>query len=90
MDSNASSDYLNYIQQKSYGLRSIFYLLTPNETYYERTQDVPDLDTEGGSVMMSFMILEQIIFLIKHGRFNGRINDAITSLGSVIIMSLPK
>jgi hypothetical protein len=32
-----------FISESLYGIRSIFYLLTPNETYYEKAEQVPDL-----------------------------------------------
>jgi hypothetical protein len=32
-----------FFSESFYGIRSIFYLLTPNETYFEKTEQVPDL-----------------------------------------------
>lgn len=44
MSSNTTSLIDNkFISESLYGLRSMFYLLTPNETYYEKTEQVPDL-----------------------------------------------
>ena len=37
-----------------YTLRSMFYLLTPNETYYEHEKDVPDLTNRGKHVYSLF------------------------------------
>ncbi len=35
-----------FVHESLYGLRSLFYLLTPNETYYADAKDVPDLTTD--------------------------------------------
>lgn len=35
------------------------------------------------------MFVEQIIFLLKDGRFNGRMADGITSISAGIIHALP-
>ena len=83
-------EYLDLVLAKTYRIRSIFYLLTPSETYYESTSDVPDLTTDALNLFYALMLVEQVVFILRYGRFNGKTSDAITSFGSLIIISLPK
>ncbi len=77
------------VQHQIYVLRSLFYLLHPNETYYKSLDQVPDLTAQAGNWFLILMIVEQVIFLLKDGRFNGRLSDAITSMSAGIIHALP-
>jgi hypothetical protein len=80
MSSNLTFSYADFLMKSSYSVRSVFYLLTPTETYYAKQEDVPDLSVNAFNVMMSFIFFEQLIFLAKHGRFSGRINDSVFEL----------
>jgi hypothetical protein len=77
MTANTTFDYVDYFQQNSYYSRALFYLLTPRETYFENAEDVPDVALNAYNAMMSCMLIEQLVFLAKHGRFTGRINDSV-------------
>jgi hypothetical protein len=77
---NSTFSYADFVQDFTFPARSLFYLLTPRETYFEKSEDVPDLSVNAFNVMMSFMFFEQIIFFAKHGRFTGRINDTVKFL----------
>jgi hypothetical protein len=43
MNSSGAFDHRSLFEKLSYDVRSCFYLLTPNETYYEKESDVPHL-----------------------------------------------
>lgn len=72
-----------------YMLKAMFYLLTPNETFYEKREDVPDLTGKASKYFLGLILIEQIIFIIKNGRFNGRLSDGITSISAGMVTSLP-
>ena len=59
-------------------LRSMLYLVKPSETYYENAEEVPDLVVEVLKFFFGFILIEQIIFLLKDGKFNGRMSDAVS------------
>lgn len=40
---NSSFTESNILDKAFYSVRSVFYLLKPSETYFENTQDAPDL-----------------------------------------------
>ena len=78
METNATNNqYIELLNNGFYTLRSIFYLLYPKETYYKNLDDVPDLTIGAFKLFFSFMFIEQIIFLLKHGKLNGRVNDGV-------------
>ncbi len=80
---------INAVNHEIFILRSLFYLLHPNETYYKDLDQVPDLTAQAGNWFIILMFVEQAIFLLKDGRFNGRFSDAVTSIGAGIIHALP-
>jgi hypothetical protein len=43
MNSSGTFDHQGLFGKLSYDFRSCFYLLTPNETYYEKESEVPHL-----------------------------------------------
>lgn len=70
--------------------RAMFYLLMPSETYFKEEKDVPDLTTEAVPLFFVLIFIEQIVFLIKNGRFNGRVDDIVTSVAAGMVHALPK
>lgn len=78
------------LDEHSYAIRAMFYMLTPNETYIDNLENVPDIKTMAGNYFLGFMFIEQLIFIIKYGRFNGRFSDAITSITAGMIYGLPE
>jgi alkylglycerol monooxygenase len=90
MDGNTNSSYVDQFMNMTYGLRAMFYLLTPQETYYEFKDDVPNVTFQVTPIFYSFIFVEQIIHLIKNGRFNGSLSDTITSLSAGMVSLLPK
>lgn len=84
-----SNDPRSFLDKQSYILRSMFYLLHPNETYIKELKNVPDFTAKAGNMFIALILVEQAIFLLKHGRFNGRISDSLTSLGAGIYHTFP-
>ena len=76
-------------KNSTYKLRAMFYLMTPDETFYETRSEVPNLPITVANVFYSFIIVEQILHLIQHGKFNGSLSDAISSMTAGIISILP-
>jgi hypothetical protein len=68
--------------------RAMFYLLMPSETYFKEEKDVPDLTTEAVPLFFVLIFIEQIVFLIKNGRFNGRVDDILTSVAAGMVFSI--
>jgi hypothetical protein len=75
--SNETQSYADFVNMASYRVRSLFYLLSPNETFYEKAEDVPNLTMGSLNTFFVFMFIEQFIFYLKHGRFNGKVNDHV-------------
>lgn len=86
---NITNETYQAVDHQLYVLRALFYLVHPNETYYKELDEVPDLVAESGNWFLVLMMLEQIVYLIKEGRFNGRLSDGITSISAGIIHVLP-
>lgn len=84
------------VNENLYVLRAMLYLLTPNETFYEHLNQVPNLTQkviklnllkfilklfiffifkQSMPIFFVLILFEQVLFLIKEGRFNGRVED---------------
>uniref|UniRef100_T1JG29 Alkylglycerol monooxygenase n=1 Tax=Strigamia maritima TaxID=126957 RepID=T1JG29_STRMM len=75
--------------EKSQKLRTLFYLVTPEETKFKRVDDVPDYITQVIPFFVMFLVLEQLILLFC-GKFEFRINDAISSLSAGLFSEMNK
>lgn len=80
---------MSVVDRELKALRSMFYLLHPNETYFKELDQVPDFTAQAGNMFIGLMLVEQVIYLLRYGRFNGRMSDAITSMSAGIIHALP-
>ena len=76
--------------QIDFYLRSLLYLIKPSETFYADTKDVPNITNKATSVLFILVFVEQIIHLIKDGKFNGKISDGIASMTAGIFLLMPK
>ncbi|CAF0769890.1 unnamed protein product [Brachionus calyciflorus] len=70
-------------------LRSIFYLLKPSETYFDKVENVPDFTSRAFNVFFSFIIIEQIILVYRKRKIMFRLNDTISSLSAGMISIFP-
>jgi len=85
-----NSTFDEFLQNENlFVLRSMFYLLKPSETFIKNEHEVPDLTKKSVPIFFAIMFVEQIILLLKNGKFSGRIEDVITSVGAGIIHTFP-
>lgn len=71
-------------------LRSLLYLIKPSETFYAETKDVPNITNKATSILFILVFVEQILHLIKDGKFNGKISDGVASMTAGIFLLMPK
>lgn len=71
------------------GIRRLFYLVSPNETSFEKTEDIPDYLNEAVPFFQGAILLEYIICLIQ-GIPTFRLNDAVNSITAGLAMQLIK
>ncbi len=69
--------------------RALFYLLTPEETFFEKAQDVPNITNRASEVFFVLVFIEQIVHFLKVGKFNGTLSDAVSSMSAGIILLFP-
>ncbi|KAJ8290631.1 hypothetical protein GJAV_G00015530 [Gymnothorax javanicus] len=69
--------------------RAIFYLVTPNETSFQRVEEVPDYVHEATPVFLGMLILELVLGWAKTGSIIIKINDGVTSLSAGMLSRLP-
>lgn len=71
-----NSTFDEFLQNENlFVLRSMFYLLKPSETFIKNEHEVPDLTKKSVPIFFAIMFVEQIILLLKNGKFSGRIED---------------
>lgn len=73
----------------SFKTRALFYLLTPQETFFEKAEDVPAIDKGASEVFFILVFVEQLAYLLRDGKFNGKISDAVASMSGGIILLFP-
>lgn len=71
------------------GIRRMFYLVSPNETSFERAKDVPDYLNEAVPFFLGALALEYIIALAQ-GAETFRINDGLSSISAGFLLQLTK
>lgn len=70
------------------GLRRLFYIVSPNETSFEREEDVPNYVLESFPYFAGLIVLEAMILVMKRKPLP-RINDTISSLSAGAISEMP-
>ncbi|XP_069576799.1 alkylglycerol monooxygenase [Brachyistius frenatus] len=73
----------------SSGFRSIFFMLTPNESSFEQVEDVPQYVQQATPFFVGLMVLELLVGVLKTGAPPVTISDGITSISSGMISRLP-
>lgn len=76
-------------EEISFRTRALFYLLSPEETFFEHADEVPNITNRASEVFFVLVFVEQLIFLLKDGKFNGKLSDAISSMSAGIILLFP-
>uniref|UniRef100_A0A8D2LUM0 Alkylglycerol monooxygenase n=1 Tax=Varanus komodoensis TaxID=61221 RepID=A0A8D2LUM0_VARKO len=68
-------------------LRSMFYILTPNETSFCAVQEVPDYVNKATPLFLTLILLE---FVVKWGqKGHASAQDSIASLSAGVLSQLP-
>ncbi|CAH0693092.1 unnamed protein product [Chilo suppressalis] len=78
-NSTAGNGYSEVVSEHLKGIGRLFYIHYPQETLYEKKEDVPNFFKQSWPYFFIFMILEHIVLRLK-GRKGIRLNDGITSI----------
>ncbi|XP_068616555.1 alkylglycerol monooxygenase [Brachionichthys hirsutus] len=73
----------------STGLRAMFSLLTPNESSFQKVEDVPRYVEQASPFFIGLMVLELLVGLLKAGDPVYTISDGVTSISCGMISRLP-
>ncbi|XP_041844042.1 alkylglycerol monooxygenase [Melanotaenia boesemani] len=73
----------------SRGARALFYMLTPNESSFEKVEEVPQYVQQATPFFAGLMVLELVVGIMKTGSPVVTISDGITSLSAGMISRLP-
>lgn len=80
----AGGAYSEVVSEHLKGMGRLFYIHYPQETLYEKIEDVPNFFRQSWPYFFIFMILEHIVLRLK-GRKGIRLNDGITSISHGIL-----
>lgn len=73
----------------SIGVRSIFYMVTPNESSFQDVEDVPQYVQKATPYFIGLMLLELVVGYLKNGLPVVSVSDGITSVSAGVISRLP-
>ncbi|CAI5661878.1 alkylglycerol monooxygenase isoform X1 [Oreochromis niloticus] len=73
----------------SRGARAMFFMLTPNESSFEKVEDVPQYVQQATPFFVGLMVLELVVGFLKTGAPVITISDGITSLSAGMVSRLP-
>jgi len=73
-----------------FGYRSMFYVITPQETTYENYEDVPHFVNKSIPFFATLVVLEMIVQRLVKGSKPTRVNDATASISAGIMSLLPE
>ncbi|KAM7421519.1 hypothetical protein PAMA_015590 [Pampus argenteus] len=73
----------------SSGIRSMFFMLTPNESSFEKVEDVPLYVQQATPYFVGLMVLELVVGVLKTGAPGVTISDGFTSISAGMISRLP-
>uniref|UniRef100_A0AAX7TX51 Alkylglycerol monooxygenase n=1 Tax=Astatotilapia calliptera TaxID=8154 RepID=A0AAX7TX51_ASTCA len=73
----------------SAGARAMFFMLTPNESSFEKVEDVPQYVQQATPFFVGLMTLELVVGFLKTGAPVITISDGITSLSAGMVSRLP-
>ncbi|XP_053699582.1 alkylglycerol monooxygenase [Synchiropus splendidus] len=73
----------------STGVRSLFFMLTPNESSFEKVEDVPPYVQQATPFFVGLMLLEVLVGLLKDGGIRGTVMDGLTSISAGMVSRLP-
>uniref|UniRef100_A0A3Q0RSV3 Alkylglycerol monooxygenase n=1 Tax=Amphilophus citrinellus TaxID=61819 RepID=A0A3Q0RSV3_AMPCI len=73
----------------SRGTRAMFFMLTPNESSFQKVEEVPQYVQQATPFFVGLMVLELVLGLVKTGAPVITIGDGITSLSAGMVSRLP-
>ncbi|KAF7657148.1 hypothetical protein LDENG_00031240 [Lucifuga dentata] len=73
----------------SQGVRSMFFLLTPNESSFQQVGDVPQYVQQATPFFVGLMVLEFVVGVLKTGASVVTVNDGLTSISAGMVSRLP-
>uniref|UniRef100_A0A4W6CJ68 Alkylglycerol monooxygenase n=1 Tax=Lates calcarifer TaxID=8187 RepID=A0A4W6CJ68_LATCA len=71
------------------GLRAMFLMLTPNESSFQKVEDVPQYVQQATPVFVGLIFLELLVGVLKTGAPVITISDGLTSISAGMISRLP-
>uniref|UniRef100_A0A672Z1R5 Transmembrane protein 195 n=1 Tax=Sphaeramia orbicularis TaxID=375764 RepID=A0A672Z1R5_9TELE len=77
------------VSSVSTGVRTMFAMLTPNESSFEKVEDVPLYVQQATPFFVGLMVLELVVGVLKTGAPVVTINDGLTSISAGMISRLP-
>ncbi|CAJ1062920.1 alkylglycerol monooxygenase [Xyrichtys novacula] len=73
----------------SAGIRGMFFMLTPNESSFEKVEEVPHYVQQATPFFILLMVLELVVGFLKTGAPVIPLGDGVTSLAAGMISRLP-
>lgn len=73
----------------SRGVRTLFYMLTPNESSFQKVEDVPQYVQQATPFFIGLMVLELVVGALKTGGSVVSVSDGLTSLSAGMVSRLP-
>uniref|UniRef100_A0A8P4KFV9 Alkylglycerol monooxygenase n=1 Tax=Dicentrarchus labrax TaxID=13489 RepID=A0A8P4KFV9_DICLA len=73
----------------SAGVRTMFFMLTPNESAFEKVEDVPQYVQQATPFFVGLMVLELVVGVLKTGGSVVPLGDGLTSISAGMISRLP-
>ncbi|KAM3872984.1 alkylglycerol monooxygenase [Diretmus argenteus] len=71
------------------GVRTLFYLVTPDESSFQRVEDVPQYLQQATPLFMGLIVLELVVGWLKTGAPVASVRDGLTSISAGMISRLP-
>lgn len=89
-ESRSSFGQLTSPSEVFFGMRTLFYACTPNETSYGDLEDVPPIINRASPFFFSLIFLEIIVLILKGKKSRiPRYNDTFSSLAAGLVSQLP-
>ncbi|KAK8760815.1 hypothetical protein V5799_027917 [Amblyomma americanum] len=68
----------------------LVYVVSPNETSFEKHQDVPDYIVQAVPLFTAFLVIELIFNIVQKNSDRFQLDDGLTSIGQGIIQELSR
>ncbi|KAM3613628.1 uncharacterized protein V6R79_002570 [Siganus canaliculatus] len=77
------------LSSASTGIRAMFSMLTPNESSFEKVEDVPQYVQQATPFFIGLMVLEVLVGALKTGGSVVTVSDGLTSISAGMMSRLP-